>query len=104
MITTLEDHPHQTELRRDGTFYQQLQCIAEHAPSVPSSLRDLIIQSRDSDKALASVEHVLDKANREYKPSTGTTQAVDLIQGGVKTNALPELTHAIVNHRIADYR
>ncbi|WFD19390.1 Gly-Xaa carboxypeptidase [Malassezia caprae] len=32
-----------------------------------------------------------------------TTQAVDLIHGGIKVNALPERTEAMVNHRIAPY-
>jgi len=30
-----------------------------------------------------------------------TTQAIDLVQGGVKANALPEEAWAVVNHRIA---
>ena len=38
---------------------------------------------------------------RSFKALVGTTQAVDLIQGGVKTNALPESAWAVVNHRIA---
>ncbi|EEB86907.1 hypothetical protein MPER_15977, partial [Moniliophthora perniciosa FA553] len=33
-----------------------------------------------------------------------TTQAVDIIQGGVKVNALPELASVIINHRIAEHR
>lgn len=32
-----------------------------------------------------------------------TTQAVDLIHGGIKVNALPERTEAMINHRIAPY-
>lgn len=32
-----------------------------------------------------------------------TTQAVDLIHGGIKLNALPERTEAMINHRIAPY-
>ncbi|KAI9440732.1 hypothetical protein H4582DRAFT_2074519 [Lactarius indigo] len=36
-----------------------------------------------------------------YRSLIGTTQAIDLIQGGVKSNALPEEAWAIVNHRIA---
>ncbi|KAJ2977815.1 hypothetical protein NUW54_g11373 [Trametes sanguinea] len=32
-----------------------------------------------------------------------TTQAVDLVQGGVKVNALPEKVSAVVNHRIAEH-
>ncbi|KAF7349046.1 Gly-Xaa carboxypeptidase [Mycena venus] len=30
-----------------------------------------------------------------------TTQAVDIVRGGVKVNALPEEAHAIVNHRVS---
>jgi len=30
-----------------------------------------------------------------------TTQAIDIIRGGVKVNALPERAWAVVNHRIA---
>jgi len=33
-----------------------------------------------------------------------TTQAIDLIEGGVKSNALPELVWAVVNHRISVLR
>jgi len=40
----------------------------------------------------------------ELKSLIGTTQAIDLIQGGVKTNALPEEAWAVVNHRIATQR
>ena len=39
-----------------------------------------------------------------YKPLIGTTQAIDLIRGGVKTNALPEEAWAVVNHLIATQR
>jgi len=36
-----------------------------------------------------------------FKSLVATTQAVDLIGGGVKTNALPENAWAVVNHRIS---
>jgi Gly-Xaa carboxypeptidase len=38
------------------------------------------------------------------KSLIGTTLAIDLINGGVKTNALPERAWAVVNHRIATER
>ncbi|KAM5532363.1 hypothetical protein V8D89_013957 [Ganoderma adspersum] len=38
-----------------------------------------------------------------YDALLRTTQAVDLISGGVKVNALPELAAAVVNHRIAQH-
>ena len=39
-----------------------------------------------------------------YSALIGTTQAIDLVQGGVKSNALPEEAWAVINHRIATQR
>lgn len=103
-MQALEAHPHEPELRRDRTYYQHLQCIAEHGSDVPKELKTLIKKSRKSDKALEDLIEFLDSQDREFRPSTTTTQAVDIISGGVKSNALPELSCAVVNHRIADYR
>lgn len=103
-MQALEAHPHEPELRRDRTYYQHLQCIAEHASDVPKELKTLIKKSRKSDKALEDLIEFLDSQDREFRPSTATTQAVDIISGGVKSNALPELSFTVVNHRIADYR
>ncbi|KAI9453412.1 hypothetical protein BJY52DRAFT_1189633 [Lactarius psammicola] len=63
-------------------------------------LRALIKISIHSDWALRKLEAELIK-DETYKSLIGTTQAIDLIQGGVKTNALPEGAWAVVNHRIA---
>lgn len=38
-----------------------------------------------------------------YDAVLRTTQAVDLISGGIKVNALPELAAAVINHRIAQH-
>ncbi|KAI5124212.1 hypothetical protein M0805_005062 [Coniferiporia weirii] len=103
LITELEANPHPSTLRRDGTYYKQMQCLAEHSPSFPTSLKKLLKASRKSDKALARLEKELDSTFSNFKASTGTTQAVNIIGGGVKSNALPEQAFAIVNHRIADY-
>ncbi|THH10750.1 hypothetical protein EW145_g1115 [Phellinidium pouzarii] len=88
IITELEENPHPNALKRQGTYYHQMQCLAENAPSLPSILKGLIKASQPS---------------RTLSRPTGTTQAVDIINGGVKSNALPEQAYAIVNHRIADY-
>ncbi|THU78960.1 hypothetical protein K435DRAFT_698985 [Dendrothele bispora CBS 962.96] len=41
----------------------------------------------------------ISKQNNHTK--NGTTQALDLISGGVKTNALPERASAVINHQIS---
>ena len=91
-------------LYRNDTYYQELQCQAAHNPDFSNSLRDLVAKSAHSDKALAKLTEELNRTNPTFKAIAGTTQAVDVIRGGVKTNALPESAHVIVNHRIAGYR
>ena len=105
LITELEAHPHEVHLLRDATYYQGLECEAAHDPSLSSHRRHLIMSSLHSDKALAKLQAELLEANPAgFKAIAGTTQAVDIIQGGVKINALPESSYAIVNHRIAGHR
>lgn len=84
-------------------MYSSVQCVGQHAKEVPAQLRALIKRSVHSDRALHKLEAELIK-DREYRSLIGTTQAIDLIQGGVKTNALPEEAWAVVNHRIATQR
>ncbi|KAJ7746256.1 hypothetical protein B0H16DRAFT_959588 [Mycena metata] len=52
-----------------------------------------------SDAALRALEGILSK-DRLYRSQIGTTQAVDVVSGGVKSNALPEEARAVVNHRV----
>jgi Gly-Xaa carboxypeptidase len=84
---------------RGTTVYKTVQCLGEYAPELPSKLRDAIKKSPKSDKALAQVEKFLFEAP-QWRALVGTTQAIDLIHGGVKSNALPEESWAVVNHRI----
>ena len=80
-----------------------MQCIAEHAKSVPSDLRTVIKLSAHSERALHALQAFVRK-DKVLKSLVGTTQAIDMIHGGVKSNALPEQAWEIVNHRIAVVR
>nr|CDI56321.1 probable CPS1-Gly-X carboxypeptidase YSCS precursor [Melanopsichium pennsylvanicum 4] len=51
-------------------------------------------------KLEAQVDKALSLMSREQRFGFQTTQAVDLISGGVKINALPEQASAVINHRI----
>lgn len=48
-------------------------------------------------------QKVLDQLDFATKSMLKTTQALDLVRGGVKMNALPESANAYINHRIATY-
>lgn len=63
----------------------------------------MIKKSVHSDKALHKLESFISK-DINLRSLVGTTQAIDLIGGGVKVNALPETAWAVVNHRIATQR
>ncbi len=70
-------------------MYMKAQCLASHAPNIPSNLRKALQNSVTSDKALRDAESILFQ-DRMLKALVSTTQAIDLIQAGVKANALPE--------------
>jgi Gly-Xaa carboxypeptidase len=53
---------------------------------------------------LRDAEKELFERIRSFESLAGTTQAIDLVSGGVKINALPEQARAVVNHRIATDR
>lgn len=84
-------------------MYEKALCLAAHAPELPKKLRKALRRAPKSDKALRTAESILFE-DRLFKSLVQTTQAIDLIQGGVKTNALPESAWAVINHRIATDR
>jgi len=100
LLVHYEANPPTPQLDRSSPLYGTLQCLAKHAPGLPKSLRSSIIKSAESDKALLAVEEEIFKDN-VMRSLVGTTQALDLIGGGVKINALPEQAWAVINHRIA---
>jgi Gly-Xaa carboxypeptidase len=104
LITALESYPHPTTIHRGSTYYQSLQCTAQHDPNISPTERQLIKESVSSDEALRQLEEYMPSKHYLYGANAGTTQAVDMVGGGVKANALPESAWAIVNHRIAEYR
>lgn len=100
LLVHFESNPFEVHMARDTPVYWTVQCYAEHAPSLPSHVRKAVKKSAFSDRALKKTEDFFFKQT-SFKSLTGTTQAIDLVGGGVKTNALPEQAWAVVNHRIA---
>ena len=85
-------------------MYEKALCVAAHAPTLPKKIRrSLQKAARGHDSALLRAEHALFAADASgrWRALAGTTQAIDLVGGGVKTNALPESAWAVVNHRVA---
>ncbi|KAI0331438.1 carboxypeptidase S [Cubamyces sp. BRFM 1775] len=103
MIVAIESEPHEAALVRAGGAYNSTQCAATYAPEYPERLRQLARDAVDSDSALEELRDALIEEFPRFEAVLRTTQAVDLVQGGVKVNALPEKVAAVVNHRIAEH-
>ncbi|KAF7311976.1 Carboxypeptidase S [Mycena indigotica] len=99
LVVQYENNPNQASLSRDSVPFQTFQCLAEHTLSIPPPLKSLIQNSMTSDESLHALESVLGQ-DPLYRSQISTTTAVDVIRGGVKANALPELATVIINHRI----
>jgi len=103
LLVEFEANPIQPHLERGTPIYGTIQCIGQYAKNLPAHLRALVKTSVHSDRALRKLEAELIR-DPVYSSLIGTTQAIDLVQGGVKANALPEEAWAVVNHRIATQR
>lgn len=103
LLVHIEANPYVPLLKRGTPMYQKSQCLAAYASGLPSDVRKSLRQSIKSDKALHKAAQALFE-DPKFKALVQTTQAIDIVNGGVKTNALPESAWAVVNHRVATDR
>ncbi|CZT42937.1 related to CPS1-gly-X carboxypeptidase YSCS precursor [Rhynchosporium secalis] len=114
MVYLIESTQYPTRLYDENPYYTQLQCGAAYAPDFDPKIKKLLnrrLKSGSSesfaggDMGTCAKKHdelALEAAKQgpEIKYLLQTSQAVDIISGGAKVNALPERARAIVNHRI----
>ncbi|EAQ88483.1 hypothetical protein CHGG_05102 [Chaetomium globosum CBS 148.51] len=103
LITEIESEQYRTRLVDSNPYYTQLQCGAAYSPEFPSKLRKLLHHRQPHNTCHAKPDHLALEAAKqgpEIKYLMQTSQAVDVISGGIKVNALPERATAVVNHRI----
>ncbi|AQZ18794.1 CPS1 (YJL172W) [Zygosaccharomyces parabailii] len=99
LIFLFEKHPFKSEFTLDNPVYDFLTCVAEHSNRIPGSLKDDILNAPKSSKNKEHLTRFL-ASTKEFRDFIRTTRAVDIINGGIKANALPEVTSFLVNHRI----
>lgn len=100
LISRVEDVEFESIISPSNPVLSQLQCIAEHSSSVDKSLKSDILRAHLDVKANKKVLEYMGK-DLKTKYLVTTSQAVDIINGGVKSNALPEHVSVLINHRIA---
>ncbi|KAJ6591664.1 hypothetical protein DFH09DRAFT_907487 [Mycena vulgaris] len=102
IVVALEHTLHEASFPRSGTAFANVQCAIAHGPDSSPSLKLLARMALTDDAALEELKQYLSDSDPLFDAMLRTTQAVDIVYGGVKINALPEVATAIVNHRIAE--
>lgn len=99
-IAEVEKHPHTPTLPQYSPIYGFLQCAAGHAAGLPEALRRTVLSAAGGDHtALGALPEEFIQVGFDgiqvgpgqgssLKALMGTTQATDIINGGVKVNAL----------------
>ncbi|KAI0152156.1 carboxypeptidase S [Hypoxylon sp. NC0597] len=96
-IVALENEPYSPRLTQSSPFRRVLECRTKYSPdAVQPWLRDALLSGSEKDIAIKLAEE-----ETEEKWLVQTSQAIDVIAGGVKVNALPENVQLQVNHRVA---
>ncbi|OTB00211.1 hypothetical protein M426DRAFT_324452 [Hypoxylon sp. CI-4A] len=101
LITLIEANPYEPRLYSDNPFLSLLECGAAHSSEFPKKLKNLLPTHNAqtcSKKDKLALEAA--KLGDDVKYLFTTSVAPDVISGGVKSNALPERTRVLVNHRV----
>lgn len=101
VVTLLERHPFESVFTPQNPTFHEYQCVAKHSPSLSSDIREALLDAEFDSRANRLARNYLAKESLLSRYLIGTSTAVDIIHGGVKSNALPEYVQAVVNHRVA---
>lgn len=87
LLVELEANPYAPTLTSESPYLPYLTCLAEHAPEVSKSFKRAV----ENPKKWNGLAKRLAAESAQNRAFLATTQAIDLISGGVKVNALPEV-------------
>ncbi|KAH3899673.1 related to Carboxypeptidase S [Saccharomycodes ludwigii] len=98
-VSLLEYHPFKPQYTPSNPVWSFLYCLAEHDENLTPAAKKTILASKESKKEQKKLLSYLSDIF-EFKELIRTSQAVDIFNGGIKSNALPEGATVVVNHRI----
>ncbi|ORY31765.1 carboxypeptidase s precursor [Naematelia encephala] len=98
VINGLETNPFEPKLTPASPILTSLMCAAKYSPDFPKSYKAML--ESEGPKSWPKLAKMLSEVSVGERALISTTTAVDVIRGGVKVNALPELVTAMVNFRI----
>ncbi|KAI2464557.1 putative vacuolar carboxypeptidase Cps1 [Annulohypoxylon bovei var. microspora] len=96
-IVALERDPYTPRLTQSNPFRRVLECRTKYSPdNVQPWLRDELLSGNEKE-----IAEKIAAEGTDDQWLLQTSQAIDMITGGVKVNALPENIELQVNHRVA---
>ncbi|KAJ3260604.1 hypothetical protein HK103_000214 [Boothiomyces macroporosus] len=99
VIVKLESNPFKSDINEKNPILGQLQCMAEHTGALDSQQKFILKNWRLMKSKLFEW---FDK-NPKLHAAVTTSQAIDVVHGGVKVNALPQFAYEVTNLRIAPH-
>lgn len=99
LAKVLEDNPFKPSIDNGNPTLSLFQCLAEHAEHMNKELRRIVLDIDGVGHRKLFLKLLQRKPELLY--TIRTTQALDVIRGGVKINALPEMVSLSINHRLA---
>ncbi|RWA12710.1 hypothetical protein EKO27_g2383 [Xylaria grammica] len=101
LVTLIEAHPYEPRFHAENPYLGLLECGNAYSPKFPSSLKKNL-PWKESPCPAKKDKLALEAAKQgdATKYLFTTSLAVDVITGGIKSNALPERTRVLVNHRV----
>lgn len=100
LISALESDPFPAKLTTNNPFLEFIQEVAKQTESFPKEITEDILRAGfDEASNKRALEYIT--KSPEFKYLVQTSQAVDIIHGGVKTNALPEFVQLSMNSRVS---
>ena len=99
VVVALEAHPYEPRLTKENPFRGFLQCQARYSPG---QLEPWLRKALENDEHDIGVR-LAEARGGEIRFSMQTSQAVTIIGGGNKVNALPESVTVNINYRIAPH-
>lgn len=101
MVVALEQNPYTPVLTKENPLRGFLECQARYTPGQLEPWLRRSLQRDDDGTEIG--KKLADERGPQIRFSMQTSQAVDIIRGGDKVNALPETVSATVNYRIAPH-
>jgi Gly-Xaa carboxypeptidase len=99
IVVALENNPYEPVITKNSPIHKRLICQARYSPNTQPKI-EALLKNNDFDQL--AVEFA--KTSPLNRFVVQTSQAIDLIQGGVKINAMPEVVTLAANYRVAHHQ